>query len=40
MAANDIAKEEQDTKYGGITCELEEEGMQTNMFSVLCVTVM
>ena len=40
MAANAIAKDEQDTKYGGITCELEEEEMQTNMFSVPCVSAM
>lgn len=40
MAVNAIAKDEQDTKYGGITCELEEEGMQTNMCNVPCVSAM
>ena len=37
---NAVAQDEQDIEYSGITSELVEEGMQTNMFSVPCVSAM
>ena len=37
---NVVAQDEPDTEYSGITCELVEEGMQTKMFSVPCVSAM
>ena len=37
---NARAQDGPETKYSGITCELVEEGMHTNMFTILYVSAM